>query len=75
MNATLLWLAKLLTDLLKSSLTHLLAYYKGKSVGKQERELEQARTDLEVISRAANARSTVIDDGLHNDPYNRDNKQ
>lgn len=70
MSAFLAWLS----NLFKAPLTHLIAYWAGKRVGRKEETSEQQKRDLEAIARAEAAERAVKHDAdsVRNDPFNRD---
>lgn len=75
MTAFYAWLSNFLTTLVKTPLTHLIAYWAGKRAGKKDQQVEQQAQDLDAIARAEAARRAVKSDvdSVRNDPFNRDN--
>lgn len=74
MTAFYAWLSSFLTALIKTPLTHLIAYWVGKRSGKKEQQVEQQAADLDAIAKAEVARRAVKHDdvSVRNDPFNRD---
>ena len=74
MSAFFAWLSTFLTGLLKTPLTHMIAYWVGKRSGRKEQQVEQQATDLDAIAKAETARRAVKHDAasVRDDPYNRD---
>lgn len=75
MSAFYAWLSSFLTAVIKTPLTHLIAYFMGKRAGQKEQQSAQREQDLEAIAKAEAARRAVKHDdlSLRNDPFNRDN--
>ena len=64
---------RFLVSLIKTPLTHLLAFFAGKQSGQKAEQHAQRQRDLEAISKAEHARRYAERDSMHHDRYNRDN--
>lgn len=75
MSSILGTLLSFLASLIKVPLTHIIAFFVGKSAGRKDVEAEQNRNNLDAIAAADDARGGVKHDAdsVRDDPFNRDN--
>lgn len=74
MSTFLTWLSTFLINLIKTPLTHLIAYWAGKKAGRKEEQNAQNERSLDAIADAERARRNVshANGSVHSDPFNRD---